>query len=194
MKGHILFAVFPSSSVINDVASGHGLVKWQYRACANLEGFFVVLQTNTKSSHATVLKETVYSFMPSQFLLPPFLIDGSCSACRSPLVVYVDKRICRNCRNRVSLKTYCMGFNSMPMAVKQQKSIFWCCQGSHTLIAPSNWEVRFVQYNSRFFLGLKGSLGFVEEPTGNYKEEKLECCIRGRGLQTLPIAGSETLS
>lgn len=65
----------PSSSVINDVASGHGWVK--YRACANLEGFFVVLQTSTKSSHATVLKETVYSFTPSQFLLPPFLIVKS---------------------------------------------------------------------------------------------------------------------
>lgn len=139
MKGHILFVVFPSTSIINDVASGHGRVKWQYRACANWEGFFVVLQApSTKSSHATVLKETVYSFKPSPISAvsisysQKWVTDGSCSACRSPLVVYIDKRSCRNCRNRVSLETYCMGFNSMTMAVKQQKSIFWCCQGSHT--------------------------------------------------------------
>lgn len=49
MKGHILFAVFPSSTVINDVASGHGRVKWQYRACANLEGFFVVSKQQAPS-------------------------------------------------------------------------------------------------------------------------------------------------
>lgn len=132
MKGHILFAVFPSSSVINDVASGHGRVKWQYRACANSEGFFVVLQTtSTKSSHATVLKETVYSFMSSPFLIVKSeLLTG--------VVLLVGLHWWRTWTN-VFAETVGIEFpwqlivwDSTTMAVKQQKPIFWCCQGSHT--------------------------------------------------------------
>lgn len=192
MKGHILFAVFPSASVISDVASGHGRVKWQYRACANSEGFFVVLQTtSTKSSHATVLKETVYSFMSSPFLIVKSeLLTG--------VVLLVGLHWWLTWTN-VFAETVGIEFpwqlivwDSTTMAVKQQKPIFWCCQGSHTNFG----KLGLFNTISRFFLELKGSLEFVEEPTGNYKEEKLECSIRGRGLllQTLSVTRRETLS